>query len=105
MARRKKASKPSKSTGAMALYVAMVVRNAVENFHCQHLSDEQMKELNPIIRNAICTALHAVKQSSRSEAARAFVAFQQRMIPKYWEEPVLLDDFLEMEELVDGQGD
>ena len=40
-------------------YIAIVVRNAMEDFHCKHLSDEQMKELNPIIRNAIYTALYA----------------------------------------------
>ena len=43
----------------VATYMAMVVRNAMEDFHCEHLTDDQMKELNPIIRNAICTALHA----------------------------------------------
>ena len=40
-----------------AKYAAIVVRNAMEEFHCKHLSDEQMEELNPIIRNAIYTAL------------------------------------------------
>jgi len=35
----------------------MVVRNATEEFHAEHLTDEQMRELNPIIRNAIYTAL------------------------------------------------
>lgn len=36
-----------------AMYIAMVVRNAMEDFHAKHLSDTQMAELNPIIRNAI----------------------------------------------------
>ena len=53
MARRKR--KPSKTHRDMAKYVAMVIRNAMEEFHCKYLSDEQMKELNPIIRNAVCT--------------------------------------------------
>jgi len=39
-------------------YIAMVIRNAMEDFHCKHLSDTQMKELNPLIRNAIYTALY-----------------------------------------------
>ena len=30
-----------------ALITAMVVRNAMEDFHCQHLSDEQMRQLSP----------------------------------------------------------
>ena len=81
----------------------MVVRSALEDFHCRHLSDQQMKELNPLIRNAICTALHAVKRSAQSEGARSFVNFHTRMIPKYWERPVLLDDFLEMEALLDDK--
>ena len=37
----------------------MVIRNAMEDFHCEHLTDDQMKDLNPIIRDAVCTALHA----------------------------------------------
>jgi len=36
-----------------AKYIAMVIRNAMEDFHCRHLSDEQMAELNPIIRDAV----------------------------------------------------
>jgi hypothetical protein len=28
--------------------LAMYVRNAIEDFHVKHLSDTQMKELNPI---------------------------------------------------------
>ena len=42
-------------TQQLASSIAMVVRNALEVFHCQHLNDEQMRVLNPIIRNAICT--------------------------------------------------
>ena len=65
------------------MFLAMVVRNAMEDFHCRHLSDEQMKELNPIIRNAICTGLHAIKYYDVSEGARSFVNFHTRAIPKY----------------------
>ena len=81
------------------MFLAMVVRNAMEDFHCKHLSDEQMKELNPIIRNAICTGLHAIKYYDISEGARSFVNLQTRAIPKYWELPELLPDFLESVEL------
>lgn len=35
------------------MLVAMSVRNAMEDFHVANLSDEQMAELNPIIRQAI----------------------------------------------------
>jgi hypothetical protein len=37
--------------------ISIVIRNAMENFHSNHLSDEQMKELNPTIRNAVYTAM------------------------------------------------
>lgn len=37
--------------------IAAYVRYNMEGFHTDHLSDEQMKELNPIIRNAIYTFL------------------------------------------------
>jgi len=37
-------------TARDATVIAMAVRNAMEDFHHKHLSDEQMAELNPIIR-------------------------------------------------------
>jgi len=33
----------------------------MENFYVAHLTDTQMRELNPIIRNAVYTALHAMR--------------------------------------------
>ena len=76
-------------------YIAIVVRNAMEDFHCKHLSDEQMKELNPIIRNAIYTAIYAYEASEKSNTIKGFVEFHLLSIPKYWEEPELLDSFRE----------
>jgi len=38
--------KATKAIQEFTKYVAIVVRNAMEDFHCKHLSDEQMKELN-----------------------------------------------------------
>lgn len=87
---------PSQITREMAKYIAIVVRNAMEDFHCQHLSDEQMQELNPIIRNAICTALHAGHLAGSSPAAIRFVDYHNQSIPRYWEEPVLLEGFAQM---------
>jgi hypothetical protein len=100
--RKKSNAQPDQLTREMAMYIAMVVRNAMEDFHSRHLSDEQMRELNPIIRNAICTALHAAGRCNTSAGARAFLTFHQRMIPRYWEPPVLLDDLLAMEAQLDG---
>ena len=76
-------------------YIAIVVRNAMEDFHCKHLSDEQMKELNPIIRNAVYTAIYAYESSGRSDMSKSFVEFHLLSIPKYWEEPELLKGFKE----------
>jgi hypothetical protein len=80
----------------MARYISMVVRNAMENFHCEHLSDEQMKQLNPLIRNAVATALHAFEHYERVPAARGYVDHQFRRIPSYWEKPELLEGYRQM---------
>jgi hypothetical protein len=86
----------------MAMLLAMVVRSAMEDFHHRHLSDEQMKELNPIIRNAIYTGLQALRHYDRSEGARSFADFQKMLIPKYWEQPELLTDFVESVKMMSG---
>jgi hypothetical protein len=93
--RKRKNLTPSKQTQETAMYIASVVRNAMEDFHCRHLSDEQMKELNPIIRDAICTALFAYENYPSSIAAQNFVEFNIRLIPGYWEKPKLTASFLE----------
>ena len=74
-------------------HIAIVVRNAMEDFHTKYLSDDQMKELNPIIRNAIYTALYARETFGRSKKSKEFVESQVSQIPAYWEEPELLGDF------------
>ena len=53
-----------------------------------------MKQLNPIIRNAVCTALHAFQNYEDSLQSTQFVDFNVRMIPKYWEKPELLGDYV-----------
>ena len=40
-------------------YISIVIRNSMEDFHSKHLTDAQMKELNPVIRNAVYTALYS----------------------------------------------
>ncbi len=94
--------KPSKNSQEMAMFLAMVVRNAMEDFHHKHLSDEQMMELNPIIRNAIYTGLQALRHYCRSEGAQSFTDFQKMLIPKYWEQPELLTDFVESVKTMNG---
>jgi hypothetical protein len=83
-------------TRTFASYIAMVVRNAMEDFHCEHLGDDQMRELNPIVRNAVCTAVHAFQNYEQCEASRQFVDFNVRVIPGYWEQPQLLDEYAQM---------
>jgi hypothetical protein len=87
---------PSEATKHFATYIAIVIRNAMEDFHCKHLTDEQMKELNPIIRNAVCTAVHAFQNYERSPRDTQFADFQFSLVPKYWESPKLLDDYLRL---------
>ena len=98
MAETRERLQPSPGIQPVAAYIAMVVRNAMEDFHCAHLSDAQMKELNPIVRDGICTALHALENRRRSKTAEAFVRMTLRMIPGYWEEAQLMDDYLELDE-------
>jgi hypothetical protein len=83
---------------AIASYVAIVVRNAMEDFHHLHLSDQQMKELNPIIRNAVYTALYAREAYEKSEKAPRFIRYHLAHIPDYWEAPELLEGFRKMKE-------
>ncbi len=47
----------------------MVIRNAMEDFHCRHLPGEQMAESNPIIRTASYTALYANHSGKHSKGA------------------------------------
>ena len=88
----------TEDTRTVSTYIAMVVRNAMEDFHCEHLSDEQMEELNPIIRNAICTALHTFNNYQHVDAAKRFMDDHLRMVPSYWEPPTLQDGYVRMSE-------
>ena len=77
------------------MFIAMVIRDAMEDFHHKHLSDAQMMELNPIIRDAVYTALHALQNGDRRPESMQFAGFQYMMIPKYWEPPEFLDDYVQ----------
>ena len=72
---------PSRDTQELAMLLAIIVRNAMEDFDHKHLSDKQMKELDPIIRNAICTGLHAMEHYGHSDGAKAFAGHHRVMIP------------------------
>ena len=65
----------------LAKAIASVVRNQMEDFHYKYLSDEQMKELNPIIRNSIYTALQLVRENP------VFLyCYSKLYVPTYWED-------------------
>ncbi|HEU4320939.1 MAG TPA: hypothetical protein VFS66_12775 [Acidimicrobiia bacterium] len=87
------------TTVERARLIAMTVRNAMEEVHGgnieESLTDAQMARINPIIRNAVATALHALDHLSEPPAAK-FLGFQAMLIPSYWEEPTLLDDYVEL---------
>lgn len=67
--------------------------NALEDFHCQHLSDEQIKELNTLIRDAVYNALCSHAHFESSSEAQRFVQHHTEMIPLYWEMPRLYESF------------
>jgi hypothetical protein len=77
----------------LSKYISSVVRNAMEGFHINYLTDEQMKELNPIIRNAVYTALYAHAVRETSSRAQQFISEHLTRIPDYWEKPELTEDF------------
>lgn len=72
----------------LAMTIAAYVRHTIEDFHHEHLSDEQMKELNPLIRNAIYTFLEDWTNGNVSKI------FGKRMLncPEYWEDCEYIDD-------------
>lgn len=74
-------SKMKVDKNLQAKIIALYVRNNIENFHCKYLSDKMMKELNPLIRNAIYTAL--VDFDSENISAILFI---KMCIPTYWED-------------------
>jgi hypothetical protein len=83
-------------TKQIAAYVALVVRNVLDPFTTTYLSDDQVAELNPLPRNAICTAFHTytIGADSDSTDGQAFVVRHMSMIPADEEKPRLTDDFV-----------
>lgn len=102
MNQRKKQHADLSELQRMTMYVAQVVRDEMEGFHAEHLSDEQMAELNPIVRDAIYTALYAAEQAARgSRAAETWMNFHNRW-PEHWQPPELIDDYTASVALLEG---
>jgi hypothetical protein len=88
------AKKAKKALQTWAKVIAMHVRNEMEDFHCQHLSDAQMKELNPIIRKAIYETVRQLYFLKKGTNKQRLVAIQSihhlfLLLPDYWEAPDL----------------
>lgn len=78
--------------------IAHAVRDELEDFHVKYLTDVQMKELNPLIRNAIHNILFAMANVEKHEECAKIVEWHIRAIPPYWETPVLNDHFRKADE-------
>lgn len=85
----------------MAKLIAMHVRNSMEDFHTEHLSDAQMSELNPIIRNAIYEVLLAFDDGVKYGN---FIHWLDTMIPTYWEEPTANMEDKALDQRLDSEG-
>lgn len=91
------ASEPTlaKDIQQSATIMAMVVRKALAESHREHLSQEQVQELNPVIGDAIATALHAFQHFEGSEKAKQFVAFHFQNVPADFRQPELLGYYVQ----------
>jgi hypothetical protein len=55
-----------------------------------------MRQINPIVRNAVLNVLHAFDNMIRDDRAMAYVNFQARLLPDYWEDPELTKGYVEL---------
>ena len=69
------------------LLVSMYLRNAIEDFHVAHLSDEQMKELNQLIRQALYDIVSIIEDDYDSRKGQLLMSLLVDSIPSYWEIP------------------
>lgn len=76
------------SNNFFAKALAAYVRYHMEEFHGKYLSDDQMRELNPIIRNAIFTLLEDISESRYFK----IMGCLNLNLPKYGEDCEYLND-------------
>ena len=72
----------------LAKALAAYVRYNLEDFHSKHLSDEQMRELNPLIRNAIFTMLEDIAEERYFKISELL----RLNLPDYWEDCEYISD-------------
>jgi len=65
----------------------MYVRNAMEDFHVEHLSDPEMKILNPIIRQALYEIVGIIEDDLDTPKGQVILGQLMAGIPEYWELP------------------
>jgi hypothetical protein len=83
--------------------VALSVRNNMEDFHVKYLTDNQMKELNPLIRKGVYEALFALANCNKNDFCKVWVEFHTKSIPDYWEEPELEKPLKEVRDKLDSE--
>lgn len=75
----------------LTLLIAMHIRNEMEDFHAEHLSDAQMKILNQIIRQAIFDVVSFTNTPPKTELAqlqaRDAIQWLAMRVPADWEIP------------------
>jgi hypothetical protein len=79
-----------------AKLIAMAVRTNIETSQAERLTDAQMRELNPLIRNAIYTVLTALAEATGERGKKSALRWldrQSMLIPAYVEEPELVESF------------
>src|SRR4051794_25220775 len=69
------------------LLLAMYVRNGIEHFHVKHLSDKQMQELNPIIRQSLYNIVSIIEDDFDTLKGKFLLGWLIDEIPEYWEIP------------------
>src|SRR5262245_9505938 len=79
-----------------AKVIAMHVRNEMEDFDWRHPRDDQMREVNPLIRKAIYQTLRQLYVLKKGTKKQRLVAIQSihhlfLLLPDYWEAPDLTE--------------
>lgn len=70
-----------------AMIIAMQVRNALEDFHAENLTNAQMKTLNGLIRYAIYDGIVILETMGADDGAFEHFKYLLASIPDYWEVP------------------
>ncbi len=96
------------SLQAWTKLIAISVRNQMEDFHTQHISDDLMPELNRAIRRGIYLALRNTfllmnaQNVADYERAKVFLWFLFTTLPDYWEDTKLTPEDLASEDARPG---